>query len=65
MKRRALFVLPILLLVGLAVMFAVGRMPGWAAQWREMRNDNEQKIARPRQVYVGPDERDYVGVDAR
>ncbi len=47
------------------VMFAVGRMPGWAAQWREMRNDKEQKIARPRQVYVGPDERDYAGVDAR
>ena len=38
------------------VMFAIGRMPGWVAQWHEMRNDNEQKIARPRQVYVGPGE---------
>jgi len=47
------------------VMFAIGRAPGWVAQWLEMINDEEQKISRPRQVYVGPDERDYVGIGAR
>ncbi len=47
------------------VMFAIGRAPGWVAQWLEMINDKEQKISRPRQVYVGPDERDYVDVSAR
>ncbi len=43
------------------VMFAIGRAPGWLAQWNEMLNDKEQKIARPRQVYVGADERPYAG----
>ncbi|MGA0067981.1 MAG: citrate synthase [Miltoncostaeaceae bacterium] len=47
------------------VMFAIGRAPGWVAQWLEMINDKEQKISRPRQVYVGPDERDYVDVGSR
>jgi citrate synthase len=39
------------------VLFAIGRMPGWLAQWQEGLLDPEQKIARPRQVYVGPGER--------
>jgi citrate synthase len=39
------------------VLFALGRMPGWLAQWEEMIQDKEQKIARPRQVYVGAGER--------
>jgi citrate synthase len=47
------------------VMFAIGRTPGWVAQWREMLDDKEQKIARPRQVYTGADERDYVEVGNR
>jgi citrate synthase len=47
------------------VMFAIGRMPGWTAQWREMINDKEQKISRPRQVYVGADARDYVELGSR
>ncbi len=47
------------------VMFAIGRMPGWTAQWREMINDKEQKISRPRQVYVGADARDYVPLASR
>jgi len=47
------------------VMFALGRLPGWIAQWREMIEDPETKIGRPRQVYVGPTERPYVPVDAR
>ena len=47
------------------VMFAIGRAPGWVAQWLEMINDKEQKISRPRQVYVGPDERDYVEIGNR
>jgi citrate synthase len=41
------------------VLFAVGRMAGWLAQWEEMLLDKEQKIARPRQIYVGPPERAY------
>ncbi|HZF66974.1 MAG TPA: citrate synthase [Gemmatirosa sp.] len=41
------------------VLFAVGRMAGWLAQWEEMLLDKEQKIARPRQIYIGPPERAY------
>ena len=47
------------------VLFAVGRLPGWIAQWEEMLTDREQKIARPRQLYVGPGERAYVPIDHR
>jgi citrate synthase len=47
------------------VLFALGRLPGWIAQWDEMLNDSEQKISRPRQVYVGADERDFVPIADR
>ena len=47
------------------VLFALGRLPGWIAQWREMISDPETKIGRPRQVYVGPPTRDYVPISAR
>jgi citrate synthase len=47
------------------VLFAIGRLPGWIAQWREMINDPTTKINRPRQVYTGPVERDYIPIDAR
>jgi citrate synthase len=47
------------------VMFAIPRTSGWASQWLEMVNDKEQKIARPRQVYVGEREREYVPIDKR
>jgi citrate synthase len=47
------------------VLFAIGRTPGWVAQWNEMLDDKEQKISRPRQIYVGADERDYVPLDSR
>jgi citrate synthase len=47
------------------VLFAIGRTPGWLAQWQEMLLDKEQKIARPRQLYVGPDVRDYLAIEAR
>ena len=47
------------------VLFAIPRSVGWLAQWQEMLTDPEQKIARPRQVYVGADERDYVPMDKR
>ncbi|MCI2239169.1 citrate synthase [Paenibacillus sp. TRM 82003] len=47
------------------VLFALGRLPGWIAQWREMINDPATKIGRPRQVYVGEAARDYVDVPAR
>ena len=47
------------------VLFAIGRTAGWVAQWQEMLEDGEQKIARPRQLYVGEDTRDYVAVGAR
>jgi citrate synthase len=42
------------------VLFAIGRMSGWLAQWQEMIEDKEQKIARPRQLYVGAGRRDFV-----
>ena len=47
------------------VLFAIGRTPGWLAQWQEMLLDKEQKIARPRQVYIGPPKRDYVTIEKR
>jgi citrate synthase len=47
------------------VMFAIPRTSGWIAQWLEMVEDEEQKIARPRQVYTGARERDYVELDDR
>ncbi|MBI1722295.1 MAG: citrate synthase [Gemmatimonadetes bacterium] len=47
------------------VLFALGRLPGWLAQWSEMIQDKEQKIARPRQVYVGPERRPYVAIAER
>ncbi|MGO1315442.1 MAG: citrate synthase [Cellulomonadaceae bacterium] len=46
-------------------LFALGRMPGWIAQWREMIKDPATKIGRPRQVYTGATERDYVAVADR
>ncbi|MFC4018792.1 citrate synthase [Micromonospora sp. GCM10011542] len=47
------------------VLFALGRLPGWIAQWREMISDPETKIGRPRQVYVGSPERAYVPFNER
>ncbi|MEE9136949.1 MAG: citrate synthase [candidate division NC10 bacterium] len=47
------------------VLFAIGRTPGWIAQWQEMLLDSEQKIARPRQLYVGSEQRDYVPMEQR
>ena len=47
------------------VMFALGRLPGWIAHWREMRADPEGKIHRPRQIYIGKTERDFVALADR
>jgi len=47
------------------VLFAVARTVGWIAQWAEMIEDPQQKIGRPRQLYVGPDKRDYVPINSR
>jgi citrate synthase len=47
------------------VMFAIGRTSGWIAQWLELVQDKEQKIARPRQIYTGERTRDYVPVEQR
>jgi citrate synthase len=47
------------------VLFAIGRLPGWIAQWHEMINDPQTKIGRPRQLYTGPAERSYVPADQR
>ena len=47
------------------VLFAIGRTPGWLAQWEEMLLDEEQRIARPRQLYVGSEKRDYVAIEKR
>jgi citrate synthase len=46
-------------------MFAIGRTSGWIAQWLEMIDDKEQKIARPRQIYTGPRQLDYVPMHNR
>ncbi len=47
------------------VLFALGRLPGWIAQWREMINDPDTKIGRPRQVYIGEVLRDYSPITSR
>jgi citrate synthase len=47
------------------VLFALGRLPGWIAQWREMIEDPATKIGRPRQLYIGATERDFVSIDKR
>jgi citrate synthase len=47
------------------VLFAIVRTPGWLAQWQEMLLDKEQKIARPRQLYIGRDKRDYLAIEKR
>jgi citrate synthase len=47
------------------VLFAIGRTAGWVAQWEEMLMDKEQKIARPRQLYLGQGPRDYIQVEKR
>jgi len=47
------------------VMFALGRMPGWIAQWMEMRQDPDTRIARPRQIYTGATRREYTAIERR
>ena len=47
------------------VLFALGRLPGWIAQWKEMREDKATRINRPRQIYVGATERDWVAIGER
>jgi len=47
------------------VMFAIGRLPGWIAQWKEGADDPKWKLYRPRQVYTGPTTTDYVEIDRR
>jgi citrate synthase len=47
------------------VLFAIGRLPGWIAQWREMMEDKQTKIGRPRQIYIGATERPYLGIGER
>ena len=47
------------------VMFALGRLPGWIAQWKEMRNTDKPRIYRPRQIYTGVEKRDYIPIENR
>ena len=47
------------------VLFALARTVGWVAQWNEMISDPGQRIGRPRQLYTGPAQRDYVSIDKR
>ena len=47
------------------VLFALGRAPGWLAQWMELMSDAEQRIARPRQIYLGEAERPYPSINER
>jgi citrate synthase len=46
------------------VMFAIGRLPGWIAQWKEMR-ENKEPIGRPRQIYTGSPLRSFVEIEKR
>ena len=47
------------------VLFAIGRLPGWIAQWKELQEDKEFKIGRPRQIYTGEPQRDYIPLEER
>src|SRR6201991_131035 len=47
------------------VLFSIGRLPGWIAHWREMHDEGDSKIGRPRQIYTGYTERDYATIDSR
>ena len=47
------------------VMFALGRLPGWLAQWKEMKETSGIRISRPRQIYTGAAKRDYVPIHKR
>ncbi len=47
------------------VMFAIGRLPGWIAHWKESKEDSNWRLSRPRQIYIGPTERDYVQIEKR
>jgi len=46
-------------------MFAIGRLPGWIAQWKENMDDKEQKITRPRQIYMGLNKSPYIPIVKR
>ena len=47
------------------VMFAIGRMPGWIANWKEIAENPKSRIHRPRQIYTGSTKRDYVALEQR
>ena len=47
------------------VLFAMGRLPGWIAHWVEMHHNPQKRICRPRQIYIGPTERNFVPVSER
>ena len=47
------------------VLFAIGRLPGWIAHWKEMHESPTKRICRPRQVYTGPNSREFVPIDKR
>jgi citrate synthase len=47
------------------VMFAIGRLPGWIAQWKESIDDPNWKLCRPRQIYTGPNDTGYVPIEER
>ena len=47
------------------VMFAIGRMPGWIAHWKEMKDNPKTKLGRPRQIYVGPTQREFIPIEKR
>jgi citrate synthase len=47
------------------VMFAIGRMPGWIANFKEIRDEPRKRISRPRQIYIGPTNNHYVPIEAR
>ena len=47
------------------MLFALGRLPGWIANWKEMHEDPTTRIGRPRQIYIGENERPFVPIENR
>jgi citrate synthase len=47
------------------VLFAIGRLPGWIAQWKESMDDPDWRLSRPRQIYMGSPQYDYIPVEER
>ena len=65
LRYRGIPIEPFTVKPNFTVCFAIGRLPGWIAQWKEQHDDPTSRIVRPRQVYVGPNQTDYVPLQDR